>query len=186
MTFFRKPYKRERSYPSAIPESQRRSAVFARMDVPAAPPVAKAAPERSETYRRLVAALPCASCGKVGRSQHAHTNFGKAKAMKNDDRDAMPLCADEPGLQGCHAAFDQYTLMDGGRAAHVEQGRTCAAQTRQRIEALGLWPAKQGLATAENGERAKEDRQNGQDTKGKRSFHGSLLWRGFGVLEPRS
>ena len=141
MTFARKTYKRERVYPSAIPESQRRSAVFARMDVPAAPPVAKAAPERSEAYRRLVAALPCASCGKVGRSQHAHTNAGKAKAMKNDDRDAMPLCADEPGLQGCHAAFDQYTLMDGGRAAHVDQGRHWAAQTRQQIETLGLWPA---------------------------------------------
>lgn len=103
--------------------------------------VAKTAPVRSEAYRRAVAALPCASCGKVGRSQHAHTNAGKAKAMKNDDRDAMPLCADEPGLQGCHAAFDQYMLMDGGRAAHVEQGRIWSAQTRQQIETMGLWPA---------------------------------------------
>jgi hypothetical protein len=52
----------------------------------------------------------------------------------------MPLCADEPGLQGCHAAFDQYILLDGGRAAHVEQGRTWAAQTREAIETAGLWP----------------------------------------------
>lgn len=141
MTFSHKTYKRERVYPSVIPESQRRSATMLVLNGSFSAPISKADPQRSETYRRLVAALPCAHCGKVGRSQHAHTNEGKAKGMKNDDRDAMPLCADETGLQGCHAAFDQYTLMDGGRAAHVEQGRRWASQTRQQIETMGLWPA---------------------------------------------
>jgi hypothetical protein len=140
MTFAKKTTPRQRSYPTAIPLAQRRNAVFARMDVPAAPPIEKEEPVRSDYYRRLVAALPCIHCGKKGRSQHAHTNEGKGKAMKNDDRDAMPLCADEPGLQGCHSAFDQYILMDGGRPAHVEQGRIWAAQTRKQIETLGLWP----------------------------------------------
>jgi hypothetical protein len=97
-------------------------------------------PVRSEPYRRLVALMDCIHCGKQGRSQHAHTNEGKGKGLKNDDRDAMPLCADEPGLQGCHAAYDQYILIDGGRAGHVAIGRIWAAQTREAIELAGMWP----------------------------------------------
>lgn len=139
MTFARKHTPRVRVYPSAIPESQRRNAVMTTSAPSEAIP--KADPVRSEAYRRLVASMGCIHCGKQGRSQHAHTNEGKGKAMKNDDRDAMPLCADEPGLQGCHAAFDQYILLDGGRAAHVEQGRIWAAMTRETIAASGLWPA---------------------------------------------
>lgn len=60
--------------------------------------------------------------------------------MKNDDRDAMPLCVDEPGLEGCHSRFDQYRLIEGGREAHVEQGKIWAAQTRAKAEAMGRWP----------------------------------------------
>lgn len=103
--------------------------------------VAKDEAVRSEPYRRLVASLPCAHCGKPGRSQHAHENDGKGKALKLDDRRAMPLCADEPGREGCHTRFDQYRLVPGGHDAHIELGRTWASQTRERIEALGLWPA---------------------------------------------
>jgi hypothetical protein len=139
MSFARKHAPRVRSYPSAIPESQRRNAVFARMDVPAAPPIAKAEPVRSEAYRRLVASLPCIYCGRVGHSQHAHTNFQKAKGMKNDDRDAMPLCADEPGREGCHTKFDQYRLFDG-REMHVWWGIKWASLTRIEICNTGLWP----------------------------------------------
>ena len=143
MTLTRKPYVRPpRSYPSAIPESQRRNAVYARMDVLAAPQP-KEDPVRSEPYRRAVASLPCISCGRFGASQHAHTNGPrKAKGMKNDDRDAMPLCADAPGRIGCHSLFDHYALLPGGRAAHVAQGELWAVQTRAQINALGLWPAK--------------------------------------------
>ena len=35
---------------------------------------------RSEPYRRLVAALPCAFCGILGYSQHAHENDGRERA----------------------------------------------------------------------------------------------------------
>lgn len=104
-----------------------------------AQPVEKDNPQRSEAYRRLVAAMPCASCGKVGHSQHAHNNNGKAKAMKNDDRDAMPLCADAPGEVGCHSRFDQYALFST-REEHISAGKAWAAQTRKQIETQGLWP----------------------------------------------
>ena len=104
-------------------------------------PVAKNAPLRSEKYRRAVASLPCAHCGIEGYSQHAHENDGKGARMKVDDRRAMPLCCTRPGIEGCHVAFDQYRLVPGGRDAHAELGRTLAEQTRDRINAMGLWPA---------------------------------------------
>lgn len=96
---------------------------------------------RSEVYRRLVAKLPCSYCSRHDRSQHAHENDGKGKALKLDDRRAMPLCADQPGEPGCHSLFDLYKLLPGGREAHVAQGRIWAASTRAAIEASGQWPA---------------------------------------------
>ena len=48
----------------------------------AAAPIPKAAPVRSEAYRRIVAAMPCIHCGIAGYSQHAHANAGKGKGMK--------------------------------------------------------------------------------------------------------
>lgn len=138
---FKKPeLKRERTLPEPIPMHLRRNAVFARMDVPADPQPKEEA-IRHEGYRRLVASMDCISCGRPGRSQHAHENEGKGKSLKLDDRRAMPLCCDEPGREGCHAKFDQYRLLPGGRAAHVEQGRAWSAQTRAAILADGLWPA---------------------------------------------
>ena len=132
MTFSRKPWvKPPKTIPQPIPLSQRRAATMApRADVASIP---KTEQVRSDAYRRLVAALPCAACGLEGRSQHAHTNAGKAKGMKNCDMDAMPLCADQPGRVGCHSLFDQYTLLTGGREAHAEQGRVWAAQTRAKL-----------------------------------------------------
>jgi len=103
--------------------------------------VAKAAPVRSEAYRRAVASLPCAYCGIEGYSQHAHENDGKGARLKVDDRRAMPLCCSRPGIEGCHVAFDQYRLVPGGRDAHADLGRALAEQTRNRLNALGLWPA---------------------------------------------
>lgn len=98
-------------------------------------------PLRSEKYRRAVASLPCAHCGIAGYSQHAHENEGKGKGQKLDDRRAMPLCCARPGIEGCHAAYDQYRLVPGGRAAHIELGRAMAAQTRNTLNTSGLWPA---------------------------------------------
>jgi len=129
---FRKPWvKPPKIIPQPIPLHLRRAATITPRATVASIP--KTEPVRSEAYRRLVAALPCAACGIEGRSQHAHTNAGKAKGIKNCDLDAMPLCADQPGSVGCHSLFDQYKLLDGGREAHVEQGRAWAAQTRTKL-----------------------------------------------------
>ena len=132
MTFSRKPWvKPPKTMPQPIPLSQRRAATMApRATVASIPKVDQV---RSEAYRRLVAALPCAHCGLEGRSQCAHTNDGKAKGMKNCDLDAMPLCADGPGRVGCHSRFDRYELLTGGREAHAEQGWAWAAQTRAKL-----------------------------------------------------
>lgn len=140
MTFARPTYKRERVYPTPIPLHLRSTATLGRADGCTAT-VEKERAIHHEGYRRLVAAFPCINCDKPGRSQHAHENDGKAKAAKLDDRRAMPLCCDEPGFEGCHTKFDQYRLLPGGRAAHIEQGRVWAAETRERIETAGLWPA---------------------------------------------
>ena len=102
--------------------------------------VEKETPLRSEAYRRAVASLPCIHCGIEGYSQHAHENDGKGKGMKVDDRCAMPLCCTRPGIEGCHAAFDGYRLLPGGREAHHAQGRAWAKQTRNQVYESGQWP----------------------------------------------
>ena len=48
----------------------------------AAAPIPKAAPVRSEAYRRAVATLPCAICGVHGYSQAAHGSEGKGMGIK--------------------------------------------------------------------------------------------------------
>ena len=109
-------------------------------DEPACAAIEKDHAIHHEGYRRLVAGLPCMWCGREGRSNHAHENEGKGKGLKLDDRRAMPLCVDDMGRHGCHTAFDQYSLVDGGRAAHVELGRAMAEATRQMILKSGKWP----------------------------------------------
>ncbi|MEG2981529.1 MAG: hypothetical protein RR831_18645 [Stenotrophomonas sp.] len=99
-------------------------------------------PARSEPYRRLVAARPCISCGIEGQSQHAHENLDKGGGKKVDDRRAMPLCCTRPGIEGCHVAFDQGRLLEGGRDAHRAAGQAWAAQTRAAILESGQWPKK--------------------------------------------
>ena len=120
-----------KTIPQPIPLHLRRAATMAKREAVASIP--KAEPVRSEAYRRLVAAMPCAACGLEGRSQCAHVNSNKGKGVKASDTDSMPLCADQPGRVGCHSCFDQYALIDGGREAHVEQGRAWAAQTRAML-----------------------------------------------------
>lgn len=136
---FKKPvYERKRTVHTPIPEHLRRNASMAMVVAPAEP-VEKDNPLRSEAYRRLVAAMPCANCGRVGHSQHAHENYGKGKSLKVDDRRAMPLCADDYGLLGCHSRFDRYALFLD-REEHRRMGALWAAQTREHIEKAGLWP----------------------------------------------
>ena len=69
-------------------------------------PVPKLVPVRDEAYRRLVAAMPCIRCGISGYSQAAHPNTGKGAGTKTDDTMCFPLCADRPGVRGCHSLFD--------------------------------------------------------------------------------
>lgn len=94
---------------------------------------------RSEPYLRLVALRPCKNCGRRGPSQAAHPP-PKGKQIKQDDREAFPLCADGPRRKGCHPKFDNYDLMP--HAAAVKQAKKWGAETRAEIEAEGKWPKK--------------------------------------------
>ena len=133
MTLSRKPYtKPPRSYPSAIPESQRRNAVFARMTVPAAPQ-AKDAPIQHSGYMDAVRSLPCAHCGKGPRSVFCHSDEGKGMAIKSDCRNGWPGC------HACHDAIGTQRIYDKEQRRAIEAAM--ARQTRAQINALGLWPA---------------------------------------------
>jgi hypothetical protein len=96
-------------------------------------PVGKDKPARSEAYRRLVAAMPCADCRIPGTSQAAHANQGKGMALKTDDRTCFPLCP------RCHRMHDQgaYTTREMRRELEQKWG----AATRAAIRAAGTWPA---------------------------------------------
>ena len=101
-------------------------------------PVAKPETVESEAYRRLVAKLPCIHCCAVGYSQAAHPNTGKGAGIKTSDLDCFPLCADRPGVRGCHSRFDQGALFTKERRREIESqwGR----QTRAAIVGLFGWP----------------------------------------------
>ena len=105
--------------------------------------VPKAAPVRSEAYRRAVASLPCINCGVPGHSQCAHSNSGKGAGIKASDLDSFPLCTVHPGadgrlVQGCHENFDQGALF--AKSVRRELEPVWAADTQRRIHAMGLWP----------------------------------------------
>ena len=103
----------------------------------AAAPIQKAAPVRSEAYRRVVASLPCIACGIQGYSQAAHLP-PEAKGMKQSDLLTFPLCCTRVGIPGCHQDYDQYRLFP--REAAMTVGRAWAADTQRRIHVMGLWP----------------------------------------------
>lgn len=76
---------------------------------------------RSESYRRAVATLACRRCGLERHSQAAHSNYrGKGLGLKAADSDLFPLCADRPGLSGCHTKHDQLRDYDRNEAAARE------------------------------------------------------------------
>ncbi len=133
MTLSRKPYTRPpRSYPSAIPEHLRRNAVFARMDVLAAPQP-KEAPVQDKAYMDAVRSLPCAHCGKGPRSEFCHSDEGKGMGIKSDCRNGWPGCL------ACHFSIGTRRIYDKERRRAIEAAM--ASQTRAQINALGLWPA---------------------------------------------
>lgn len=117
---------------------ERPRAVMARCDAPARA-IPKDAPVRSEAYRRLVAALPCAHCRITGYSQAAHPP-PTAKGRKEDDRTTFPLCCTRPGVTGCHADFDQMRLFP--RPAMRYEADRWGRQTRAAIRNAGQWPEK--------------------------------------------
>lgn len=138
------PMKRTGFTPKPRPE--RASVVLARLTRPAnyarssmALPVPKAAPVRSQTYRRLVASLPCINCGIEGFTQHAHGNQGKGMGLKVCDLFAFPLCADRPGQVGCHTGHDQGALLP--RAVRREVEVEWARRTVLFLIGAGRWPA---------------------------------------------
>ena len=77
---------------------------------------------KSRKYLMAVASLPCVSCGIEGMSQAAHANTGKAMGKKLvSDFDTFPLCADRPGVRGCHSRFDQGAMFSKQERREVEQ-----------------------------------------------------------------
>jgi len=138
--FKRPQIERKRTVHTPVPKHLRRNASMTPVATSPCAPIDKENALRSEPYRRLVAAMPCAYCRREKHSQHAHTNGAqKGKGIKNDDRDAMPLCADDYGLPGCHSRFDRYALF-ADREEHRRMGAQWAAETRAEIEASGQWP----------------------------------------------
>jgi hypothetical protein len=99
--------------------------------------IPKAAPVRSEAYRRLVAALPCASCRIEGNSQAAHPP-PTGKGIKESDLDCFPLCRTRPGIEGCHSDFDKYRLVP--KADMRSLAGHWAADTRRLVKEAGAWP----------------------------------------------
>lgn len=101
--------------------------------------IEKDAPVRSEAYRRIVADLACAFCGVVGYSQAAHAEENKGLGIKSDDRTCVPLCCDRPGVRGCHSKMGQGALLTKEKRRIFE--RAAAEDTREVIDAAGMWPA---------------------------------------------
>lgn len=71
---------------------------------------------RCDDLRRAVVKLPCMKCGIEGYTQAAHMNLGKGGAIKASDAALAALCADRPGVRGCHALLDQ-----GGKLPKAER-----------------------------------------------------------------
>ena len=125
--------------------------------------VPKAAPVRSEAYRRAVASLPCINCGVPGHSQCAHSNSGKGAGIKASDLDSFPLCTVHPGadgrlVQGCHENFDQGALF--AKAVRREMESLWAADTQRKIQAMGLWPKALPLKNFSTGDDFELTRKN--------------------------
>ena len=99
----------------------------------------KAAPCRSEAYRRWVATLPCVHCGLEGWSNACHGDRDKGMALKACDSTVWPGCVDRPGLQGCHSLFGATGRM--GREARRVLEAEYAARTRHFARQVGAYPA---------------------------------------------
>ena len=104
--------------------------------------VPKSVIRRSEKYRRWVASLNCAHCGRVGFSQAAHADAGKGMALKADDGTCFPLCAESPGSSGCHVLFGASGQLGKTVRRHLEWQHGFA--TRELARETGHWPKTWG------------------------------------------
>ena len=135
---------RVRSVPTVTPGAFRAPLPVA---IEPAAPVTKDNPVRSQQYLRAVASLPCIACGIQGYSQAAHLP-PEAKGMKQSDLLTFPLCCTRVGIAGCHQDYDQYRLFP--REAAMTVGRAWAADTRRKVQAMGLWPKNLPLNSQTN------------------------------------
>lgn len=124
----------------------RRSRMAANLAAERPTTVPKDEPLRSETYRRLVASLPCVGCGRAAPSQHCHLNLGKGAGMKTDDRLAWAGCADLPGVLGCHSRLDQHST-DKTVRRRLEARRVL--RTINHLLDTKRWPASVPQLSAE-------------------------------------
>lgn len=106
-------------------------------------PVEKENPVVCEEYRRLVRMLPCHRCRIEGYTQFCHTDLGKGRSIKTDDRLGWPGCGPHPGpdgnlVPGCHEEVGRDLLREERRAFEEEASRA----TREVVTTAGLWPKK--------------------------------------------
>ena len=97
---------------------------------------------RSEPFRRWVASLDCAHCGRAGPSQAAHSDAsrdGKGLGIKSTDAALWPGCADAPGRVGCHTLIGSSGRFS--RAQSQALAATYIARTQAKAVTDGVWPA---------------------------------------------
>lgn len=87
---------------------------------------------RSPRHRRVVASLDCVKCGAVGRTQAAHTNFGKGLGMKACDSQLMALCVE------CHRDHDQGAVY-GSKLNRWQAEAEMVDATRAELIRKNLW-----------------------------------------------
>lgn len=132
--FKRKSPERVRTVPEPIPMHLRRNAVFAKMDVAAAP-IEKFTYVRSRPLLNAIKALPCMHCGASGPSDPAHSNelrHGKARSKKASDVFCAALCR-----------ADHHELDQGHRLTRDERQAMWTNAWRATVRELvkrGTWP----------------------------------------------
>lgn len=96
---------------------------------------------RSEPYRRWVASLDCAHCGRGGPSQAAHSDAGsdgKGMGLKACDSAIFAACADRPAAIGCHSMLGATGMFTRWQQQRLADGYI--EQTQRRAIAEGKWP----------------------------------------------
>ena len=94
---------------------------------------------QDRAYMAAVRTLACAHCGWPPPSQFCHSDEGKGGMIKTDCRRGWPGCGPRLGEIGCHALLGSTGKL--GRDVRRDLERRYAAQTRDKVRALGLWPA---------------------------------------------